>query len=295
MRIVLTGATGRIGAYLRDPLKTRGWDVVAWGGATPGSWDGSPTVAVDLADLAEIGRALDRDAPDAVLHAAAISDAARVRSDPGRARVVNVDAVSAVAEWCIAKGCRLVFTSTDMVFDGSRAWTPEADEPRPILAYGATKRDAEREALKAPDSAVARIGLLYGPTRCGRETFYDQAVARLREGVPQTFFDDEFRTPLDYATAAEVLVALLASDFRGLLHVGGRERLSRFELMSRVARGLGLDPALVRGDSRADAVFAEPRPADVSLDTARLAALFPTLERPPVEEAVRAMERASRG
>ena len=67
--------------------------------------------------------------------------------------------------------------------------------------------------------------------------------------------------------------------------------MSRYELMTRVARGLGLDESLVRADRRADAVFAEPRPADVSLDTSRLAALFPDLGRPPVEEAVRRMER----
>jgi dTDP-4-dehydrorhamnose reductase len=66
-------------------------------------------------------------------------------------------------------------------------------------------------------------------------------------------------------------------------------------MMTRVARGLGLDESLVRSNSRADAVFAEPRPADVSMDTSRLAALLPTLGRPPIEEAVRAMDRPSGG
>jgi dTDP-4-dehydrorhamnose reductase len=220
-----------------------------------------------------------------------MSDAEAVRRDPDRARVVNVEAVAAVADWCGRNGRRLVFTSTDMVFPGTKPHSTEADEPRPILAYGESKRAAEREALAAPDSVVARICLLYGPTRNGRETFFDNAVARLREGEARTFFDDEFRTPLDYATAAEVIARLVDSPYRGLLHVGGAERLSRYQFMARAARGLGLDESLVRPNSRADASFAEPRPEDVSLDTSRLAALFPDLERPPVEEAVRRMSR----
>ncbi|WP_165064281.1 SDR family oxidoreductase [Paludisphaera rhizosphaerae] len=285
MRILLTGATGRIGAYLRDPLNMRGWEVVRWAGSH----------AVDLTDPGAVSRGLDQADADVVLHAAAISDAETCRRDPDRARTINVEAVAWISEWCAARGRRLVFTSTDMVFDGTKPWSTESDEPRPILAYGATKRAAELEALKAPDSVVARICLLYGPTLCDRETFYDKAVGQLRAGAPQTFFDDEFRTPLDYATAARALAMLAASDFRGIVHVGGAERLSRFELMTKVARGLGLDGSLVRSNSRAEASFSEPRPADVSLDTSRLAALLPTLERPPVEEAVRAMARGSAG
>ena len=73
------------------------------------------------------------------------------------------------------------------------------------------------------------------------------------------------------------------------MHVGGRERVSRFALMQRVARARGLDPALVRANRLADAPGPEPRPADVSLDTGRLAALLPDLARPSIEEAVAMM------
>ncbi|WP_337174418.1 sugar nucleotide-binding protein [Paludisphaera sp.] len=291
MRIVLTGATGRIGSYLREPLIGRGWEVAPWSAAAGATWGGAAAAAVDLADPDAIADGLTRADPDAVVHLAAMSDAEAVRRDPDRARVVNVEAVASVAEWCERNGRRLVFTSTDMVFPGTRAFSTEADEPGPVLAYGESKRAAERAALAASDSVVARICLLYGPTRNGRETFFDHAVAALRAGEPRTFFDDEFRTPLDYATAAEVLARLVESPYRGLLHVGGPDRMSRHELMTRVARGLRLDESLVRPNSRADASFAEPRPADVSLETSRLVALFPDLERPPVEEAVRRMSR----
>lgn len=289
MRVVVTGASGQLGAYLVQPLGRTGWTILPWTGSRRGRWGDSPLIPVDLTDEAAINRALTEADPDAVLHVAAISAADQVRRDPARGRVVNVEATRHIAQWCAERQRRLVFASTDMVFDGERSWYSENDEPRPILAYGATKRDAELEALKAPNSVVARLCLLYGPTRCDRPTFFDRSIMGLRSGKPQTFFYDEHRAPLDFQTAAEILVELVSSPHRGILHVGGPERLSRFELMSRIGLALGFDPALVHADSRADLVFEEPRPADLSLDTRLLAKLLPNLKRPGVEEAVRRM------
>jgi len=289
MRVVVTGSSGQLGAYLLDPLSRTGWTLFPWSGSKRGRWGDLSLIPVDLTDEAAIDRELSRADPHAVLHLGAISAADQVRRDPARARLVNVDATRWIAQWCADRGRGLYFASTDMVFDGERSWFSETDEPRPILAYGQTKRDAEIEALKAPGATVARLSLLYGPSRRGRETFFDRSVALLRADAPQTFFSDEHRTPLDYQTAAEILVELVRSEHWGILHVGGRERLSRFELMSRIGLALGVDPALVQANSRADAVFDEPRPADLSLDTSLLADLFPKLERPGVEEAVRRM------
>ena len=72
----------------------------------------------------------------------------------------------------------------------------------------------------------------------------------------------------------------------GLIHVAGHERVSRFDLVRRAASAAGLDPSLVRANRQSDVVLVEPRPADISLDTSRLAALFPDLRRPTIEEAM---------
>jgi dTDP-4-dehydrorhamnose reductase len=180
-----------------------------------------------------------------------------------------------------------VFTSTDMVFDGRGAWYREEQPAEPVLAYGRTTREPQRAALAAdPGAIVARVSLMYGPSRCGREGFFERELAALRRGEPRAYFVDEFRTPLPFRTAATILVRLLAADYRGVLHVGGPERLSRHALMARAAAALGIDPALVRGNRQADAAPAEPRPADVSLDTERLAMLLPDCPRPEVEAAL---------
>jgi len=289
MRVVVTGASGQIGSYLQAPLLKAGWYVIPWSGGSRGDWGTTRLAPVDLTDASAVDRAISEADPALILHTAAVSAAEQVFKDPERGHAINVDATRRLASWCRDNGRRIVFTSTDMVFDGARSWYAEGDELNPILAYGRTKRDAEAEIVRTPGGVVARLSLLYGPTQCGRDGFYDRAVSALHEGRKQTYFHDEYRTPLDYRTAAEALAAIAGSDFEGVVHVGGRERVSRFEFMSRVARVLGLDEPLVAPNSRAEAVFAEPRPADLSLDTTRLAGLFPHLERPSIEEAVRRM------
>jgi dTDP-4-dehydrorhamnose reductase len=286
MRVVLTGATGQLGGYVWKGLKEAGHEVWAWGHSSPVEG----LVNVELSDSDATERALAGVDPDVIIHTAAVSTADGVRSDPARGRAVNVEATARLADWCGRRGRRLVFTSTDLVFPGSKAWNSEDDQLGPRLAYGSTKAEAEPFVRGVPGGLVVRLSLLYGPSRSpGRSTYMDRTIAAWKRGEPQTFFGDEFRTPLDLATAAEALVRLAGSDESSVIHLGGRERLSRYELVLRIASALGFDPDLVRANRQADVPSAEPRPADVSLDTRRFATWFPDLRRPDIEEAASAM------
>ena len=186
-----------------------------------------------------------------------------------------------------------MYTSTDLVFDGRNAWNKEDDPVRPASAYGRSKLEGERFVRNIPAGLVVRLSLLYGPSRSGRATYLDRAIEGLRRGEPQTFFEDEYRTPLDLDSAARGLICLAETNFSGLLHLGGRERLSRFELMTRVAGAMGIERGLVRGNRQKDLVFPEPRPVDVSLDTTLLGGLLPEYQRPSVEEAVASLGAAT--
>lgn len=286
MRVIVTGSSGQLGAYLLDCLRAQGHTVFAWSGTTAGSRRGIPLRRVDLTDAAATERALAESDPDVILHAAAISAAEAVRCDPARGWAVNVQGTRRLAHWCRVHGRRIVLTSTDLVFDGTRSWYREDDPAQPVLEYGRTKCAAEQAVLAVPRSAVARISLLFGFSRCGRHSYFDRTVEALRRGEILTLFVDEYRTPLHLAMAAAILARLAESDVTGLVHVAGPERVSRCELIRCAARAMGLDPGLVRGNRQADAALAEPRPADVSLDISRLEALWPDLCPPTLEAAL---------
>jgi dTDP-4-dehydrorhamnose reductase len=290
MRILVTGASGRLGTALLARLIEDGQhDVVAWSRTTGGIVAEVAFRSVDLSNPRAVTEALAEADPVAVIHAGALSSADAVWRDPAQGRAINIDATRQLAEWAGARNRRFVFTSTDLVFDGSRSWNREDDVPRPVLAYGQTKFEAESHVLAIGPGLVARLSLLFGPSPSGRPSFFDTAMDAMRRGEPRAFFEDEFRTPLDYRTAADALAQLVESDAVGIVHVGGRERLSRLELMQRGAAVLGIDPDLVRPGRLADVSLPEPRPADASLDTSRLAAIVPGLNRPSIEAALRAM------
>ena len=287
MKILVTGASGQLGAYLLAGLAGSRHEVVAWSGrerARRGGFDLDP---VDLLDLDALESALESARPDAVIHAAALSSAEAVQLNPERAEAINVRATRRIGEWVESNRSRLVFTSTDLVFGGTRALNREDDPAEPVLAYGRSKRAAELTLESFRSAVVARLPLLYGLSLCGRPSFFSRAVDSLRQGDPQAFFEDEFRTPLDYRSAARGLIRLVTNDVSGIIHLAGPERLSRFALMTRAAGALGLDPGLIRANRQADANLSEPRPADVSLDTTRWQSLFPDQEWPSVEEAIR--------
>jgi dTDP-4-dehydrorhamnose reductase len=287
MRILLTGASGQLGAYLLRELTAGGEEVIAWSGSPRGERFGVPLEPVDLADAAVVAAAFRRARPDAVLHAAAVASIAECHRDPERARRVNVGGTGTLAELAAAAGARLVLVSTDLVFDGESPPYREGDPPAPLSAYGRSKAEAEAAALAAPRAAVARVSLLFGRSLAGRPSFFDQQAEALCTGRPVTLFLDEWRTPLHLATAARALVALARSDFAGVLHVGGPERLSRLEMGQRLARSLGADPGVIVAARRADPPAAEPRPRDVSLDSSLWRRLFPALPWPGWEEALR--------
>lgn len=286
MRVLVTGAGGQVAAYAVASLRRAGHAVDAWSHHEAVLVEGLTARPVELTSEPEVLRALTDSPPEAILHLAAIASYEAVHREPEQAGRVNVGATATLAAWCRREGVRLLLTSTDAVFDGEQGRYREEDEARPVLAYGRTKRAAEERVIDVPGGLAARLSLLYGFSRCGRPGFFDQAMADLRAGRPRSFFVDEYRTPLHLADAADALAGLIAGEAAGIVHVGGPERLSRFELMRRAAGALGFNPALVGGNRRSDAPASEPRPADVSLDSSRVRGLLPAWRPRRVEEAL---------
>jgi dTDP-4-dehydrorhamnose reductase len=287
MQILVTGASGMLGSHLIRELAGDGHQVAAWSVRSDGFRDGARLRKVDLADLLRAQAAIEEANPEVIIHAAAVSSAAAVLRQREHAWNVNVRGTELLAAWARQNGRRILFTSTDLVFDGARSWYREEDITAPTLEYGRTKVAAEAAILANRNGLVVRLSLLYGATITDQLAYFDQAIAALRAGTPQTFFEDEFRTPLDYVTAASILVRLAEKDATGIIHAAGPERVSRFELMRRAAAALGADSELVRANRRADSPSLEPRPADVSLDTSRLRSLLPDCVLPTIEGALR--------
>ena len=135
-----------------------------------------------------------------------------------------------------------------------------------------------------------RISLLWGPSLGGRVSFFDTQLTALRQGQPLRLFSDEWRTALALSTAAAALLALAQSDFAGVLHLGGPERMNRLEMGQRLAACLGCNASCIVPTVRAAVSAPEPRPRDLSLDSSRWRALAPRCPWPGIEDALKGMQ-----
>jgi dTDP-4-dehydrorhamnose reductase len=283
-RLLVTGAGGLVGGRLAAVLSTT-HHVVAGVRHNPAPED-LPQVPFDLQRPASFSAALDHARPEAVIHSAALPDVDRCEREPALAWTCNVDAPATLARLCHARGTRLVLLSTDLVFAGDRAHVSEDDEARPILAYGRSKLAGEEAVLEEhPDAAVVRVALVCGRGHGSRATASESIAWSLRAGRPVRLFTDQVRTPVDPDSVADAIARILAGGHAGRFHLGGPERLTRYELGLRVAAVLGLPASGLEPVRQADLGLL-PRPADVSLDHARAREVLGWRPR-PLEAAIR--------
>lgn len=149
-KVLITGAQGQVGSEL---LAT-----------TPGSWEvipcGSKDLDVTRSDV--VGSVLDRERPALVIHAAAYTDVDRAEREVERAEAVNAAGAANVVTAASAAGARMIYLSTDFVFDGAlgRPYLPD-DTARPLGVYGRTKLSGERAVLEQPGGLVVRTAWVY--------------------------------------------------------------------------------------------------------------------------------------
>ncbi|HEY8151087.1 MAG TPA: SDR family oxidoreductase [Vicinamibacteria bacterium] len=281
-RVLVTGASGLLGGRLAELLASA-YDVIAMRHHAPVP-AGLTAVDADLLEFGALARAVEAARPEAVLHSAALADADRCEAEPDLARRCNVEASAEIARLCHARGLRLIALSTDLVLGGDVAFSVEDPPARPILVYGRTKRDAEEAILdESPHAAVLRVALVIGRGYGPRTTASESIAAALVAGRRPRLFDDQYRTPIDPESIADAVGRVLEAAAGGRFHLGGAERLTRYELGQRVAQVLGLRGSFDRVSQASQAVR---RPADTSLDSSRARRELGWTPR-PLDEAIR--------
>ncbi len=224
---------------------------------------------IDLTNLDRVRAEIDRIAPDAVIHTAAASSPNFCQSHPDQSYQINVTASAQLARICAAAKIPFVFTSTDLVFDGTQPPYLETDPVSPINTYGEQKVAAERDILTAyPQATICRMPLMFGISPPTATSFIQPWMSALLSRQSLQLFTDEFRTPVSATTAAQgLLMALKVAP--GILNLGGNERVSRYEFGRLLAEVFEFDLSLLAPISQRDLPMAAPRAADVSLDSTK--------------------------
>ena len=261
-KLLITGAGGFLGSAVCRAASAL-WQVYGVVFSHSADLDPHAVFRADLTREKEVNRVMDAVLPHVVIHTAAMADPNTCQANPAQSGKTNVDAAVFIAKWCADHGIPMVFTSSDLVFDGQHAPYRESDPVNPVNLYGEQKARAETEILKIhPEAAVCRMSLMFGDKPSPR---YQPPAIVLKQGQKIRLFVDEVRTPLDVYTAAEGLLLALEKT-SGLLHLGGAERITRYQFGRLLADVLNIGADAIVPCFQKDIPMAAPRPVDVSLN-----------------------------
>lgn len=287
-KLLITGISGFLGWNICHIAKQQ-WQIYGTYFSHPIQIPGVHTLKVNLRIFQEIKNLFEDMQPEAVIHTAALSSPNFCETHPTESYEINVAASDYIAELCAEYQIPCVFTSTDLVFDGLNPPYRETDSVSPVSIYGEQKVLAEQGMLtRYPQTSICRMPLMFGLASPTSNSFIQGFIQTLREGKELSLFTDEFRTPVSATTAAKGLLLALEK-VEGYLHLGGKQRISRYEFGCLMADVLQLPKDKLKPGLQKDVKMAAPRPADVSLDSSVAFGLgYEPLSLPEELEALRA-------
>jgi dTDP-4-dehydrorhamnose reductase len=268
-KLLVTGVSGFLGWNLA-PLARKNWQVYGTYFSHALEITGINLCKVDLTDFLAIEKLFLEIKPDAVIHLAAQSQPNFCQKNPEISHQVNVTSTINLAQLAAEFQIPFLFTSTDLVFEGTKPPYQESDRVCPINLYGEQKAEAEREILKVyPESIICRMPLMFGiPSPCS-QSFIQPFIQTLKVGQSLSLFEDEMRSPVSGKTASEGILLALEKCQGEILHLGGKESISRYQFGLLMAEKLGLPTDIISACKQADVPMAAPRPRDVSLNSAK--------------------------
>ena len=271
-KLLVTGASGFLGWNLCQ-VANREWEVYGTYCSQPLAISGTNLIKLDLQDFQAVKTLIGELKPDAIIHTAAKSKPNYCQTHPEESYSVNVEASLNLAGLCADSNIPLAFTSTDLVFDGFNPPYRETDPVSPICLYGEHKVMAEQGMAKRyPQTAICRMPLMFGVTPPTTKTFIQYFLQDMRQGKELSLFTDEVRTPVSGTTAAEGLL-LAVEKVTGIIHLGGKESISRYDFGVLMADIWDLPQAKFRTCLQKDVPMAAPRSPNTSMDSSQAFAL----------------------
>jgi dTDP-4-dehydrorhamnose reductase len=227
MKVFVTGVAGQLGHDVMNELAKRGHEGIgsdlapAYSGADDGTAVTTmPYVAMDITDAAAVEEVLLQTKPDVVVHCAAWTavDLAEDEDKQAKVHAINVDGTANIANVCKKLDCKMIYISTDYVFDGQGTdpWMPDCRDYAPLNVYGQTKLEGELAVSETLEKYfIVRIAWVFG---INGKNFIKTMLSVGKTHDQLRVVSDQIGTPTYTFDLARLLVDMLETDKYGYYH-----------------------------------------------------------------------------
>lgn len=233
MKVLVTGVKGQLGYDVVNELEKRGIEAV-----------GVDVEEMDITDAEAVGRVMRETAPDACIHCAAYTAVDAAEDNVELCRRINAEGTQNIADLCKELDCKLVYLSTDYVFDGEgeRPWEPD-DERHPLNVYGLTKYEGEQAVQNTLDKYfIVRIAWVFG---VNGKNFIKAVLNKAKTTDTITVVNDQFGSPTYTYDLARLLVDMVLTDKYGIYHATNEGICNWYEFACEIFRQAGVDVKVV--------------------------------------------------
>lgn len=282
MRVFVTGVGGQLGHDVMNELHKRGHEGIGSDIAPQysGAQDGSavttmPYVQLDITDAAAVSRVLCEVKPDAVVHCAAWTavDAAEDAENQPKVRAINASGTANIAEVCKELDCKMVYISTDYVFNGQgeTPWQPDCKDYTPLNFYGQTKLEGELAVSSRLEKYfIVRIAWVFG---LNGKNFIKTMLKLGETHNTLRVVDDQIGTPTYTLDLSRLLVDMIETERYGYYHAtneGGY--ISWYDFARAIFRAAGMNVNVLPVTTAEYGESKAKRPFNSRLDKSKLTA-----------------------
>lgn len=289
-RAAVIGASGLVGQALMRVLENNQYEVTGTYATHPA--DG--LISLDIADASAVRDTFRLIQPQVVFLTAALTNVDYCEDHPEEAFQTNTEGPRNVAKEAARCRSKLVYYSTDYIFDGKSGPYDEEAQPCPASNYGKSKLEAERGIQEILDDyLILRTTVVYGWDRRSKN-FAMQVYQKLQAGIPMQVPEDQVGNPTLVDYLADASIRLVQQETRGIVNVVGRDLLSRSEFGKALAKVFDMDPEMITPVPTAGLKQRALRPLRGGLKIEKMSQLLGT-EAMSLEEALKRLHRQWRG
>tara|TARA_B100001996_G_scaffold340465_1_gene293997 strand:- start:1827 stop:2693 length:867 start_codon:yes stop_codon:yes gene_type:complete len=265
MRILITGGFGQLGTSVYQRLIGR-FDIIRTGRIKPVGVEG---IEMDLRDGVKVKQIIQLFKPDLILHLGAMTNVDQCELNPYIAREVNI---AGTEHLCEAFSGKIIYISTDYVFDGHAGPYSEDANVCPINVYGETKLASERLVLlHNNNNLILRGNVLYDYAIESHASFLNWVIQSLKDSIEIQVVNDQFNNPTWTYSLADIISLCIDKDISGLYHWADADIVTRYDFALNIAKVFSLDRKLIKSISTKDLNQSAMRPLKSGLVADRIA------------------------